>query len=208
MIDIEFFTYSDEEWDQIRTVVRDGRGCDADQIKRRITPIIGQYNITGVEPLRSRIETAASLYPLHSATSRRSLRRDELDRLRQDAEKLRASIIGALAVPIRTKGNPLVHPLLLNGVDADMVTTTSEYFRKLNRNIDRQIKRAGSRRDNARKTDRDQFWSELLAIWIELGGEPSGVAAARFLLVASKPVMGAVKDDAVLKWLERRRITR
>ena len=71
----------------------------------------------------------------------------------------------------------------LHGVDADMLTATSDYFSKLLRNLDRQIEQAGSRSgDNARKTDRDQFWSELLAIWCELGGKPTGAAAADFLI--------------------------
>ena len=62
----------------------------------------------------------------------------------------------------------------LNGVDADMLTATGDYFGKLLRNLDRLIEQAGSRRDNARKTARDQFWNELLAIWCELGGKPTG----------------------------------
>ena len=74
------------------------------------------------------------------------------------------------------------------------------------RNLDRQIEQAGSRRDNARKPDRDEFWNELLAIWCELGGKPSGKAAANFLIAASKPVMGSAVPTlkSVVQWLERR----
>lgn len=206
MITLDFFTYTDKQWDQIRTVVRDAFGLDADQIVRRITPVIGQYSITGMEPLRSRIETAASLYHLHGATNRHQPRCDQLNTLRKSAENLRASIISAVAVPIGTKGDPLIHPLLLKGVDADMLTATSHYFRKLIRNLDRQIKQAGSRGDNARKPDRDHCWNELLTIWCELGGKATGKAAACFLIAASKPVMGSAVPNitSVMRWFERR----
>ena len=169
-----------------------------------------------MEPLRSRIETAATQYRLHSAVNRRSLRRDELDALREDAENLRARIINAIAVSVGTKDDPLVHPVPLNGVDADMLPATRDYFAKLLRNLDRQIKLARSRRDSARKTDRNQFWNELLAIWCELGGKPSGKAAARFLIAASKPVGATPRSPAkasrrsleeeiktVERWLQR-----
>ena len=98
----------------------------------------------------------ATAYRLHDAVNGRSLRRDELDALRKDAEKLRDRIINAIAVPVGTKGDPLVHPVPLNGVDADMLPATSHYFAKLLRTLNRQIKLAGSRRDSARKTGRNQ----------------------------------------------------
>ena len=34
---------------------------------------------------------------------------------------------------------------------------------------------------NARKTGRDMFWNEVLAIWISIGGEATGIAAGRVL---------------------------
>ena len=61
---------------------------------------------------------------------------------------MRASIIDAITVPLAPRP-PRRHPLLLNGVDADMLTETSDYFRKLSPNLDRMIEQAGSRRDNA-----------------------------------------------------------
>ena len=30
---------------------------------------------------------------------------------------------------------------------------------------------------NSRKTGRDRFWNEMLAIWIDIGGEATGMAA-------------------------------
>jgi hypothetical protein len=214
MITIEFFTYSEPERDAIRAVIREVLSVDADQIERQITPVIGHYSIRGTETLWSRIETVATAYRLHGSVNGRSLRRDKLDALRKDAEKLRDRIINAIAVPVGTKGDPLVHPVPLNGVDADMPPATSHYFSKLLRTLDRQIKLAGSSRDNARKTARNKVWSELLAIWCELGGKP-GRAAARFVIAASKPAgagpsvkasrRSAEKEiKTVEKWFERR----
>ena len=96
---------------------------------------------------------------------------------------------------------------LQRGVDAGMLTATRDYFAKLLRNIDRQIEQAGSSRDNARKPDRDQCWSELLAIWIDIGGKPHGVAAAEFIKLASLPVMNSTVPNlaSVVQWLKRHR---
>ena len=198
MIEFPFFAYTDKQLADINTAL----GHDADQIGYPITPFnIGQHSITGMEPLRSRIEIAASLYLLHSATNRP--RREELDALRKDVDNLRASIFNAVAVPVGIKGGPLVHPLLLYGVDADMLTATERYFTKVRHNLDRIIEQTGSSRDNARKTTRDQFWNELLAIWCELGGKQTGKATANFLIAASKPVMGSAIPTfaSVTRWL-------
>jgi hypothetical protein len=196
---IEPFKYSDEQWDQIRTVMRDQFGLDADQIVRRFTSFSG----TTTESVRNRIETALTLYLLQDVIDRQQPRRDELTALRKSAEDLRVSISRAVAAPVSTKGDPLIYPL--PGTDADMLIATSVYFKKLLRNLDRQIKQAGSREDNARKPGRDRCWYELLSIWCELGGKASGLAAATFLMVASKPVMySAVPDIAsIMRWLRR-----
>ena len=93
----------------------------------------------------------------------------------------------------------------MDGVDADMLNATRNYFGKLASNLDRMIEVVGSRSPNA-KVARDQFWDELLAIWCELGGEPSGAAAAAFLKVASVPVMGSAVPDipSIMRLLKRR----
>ena len=140
MIIDEPLTYAEEQWDQIKTVFRDELGLDADQIERQITPLrIGDFeeSITAMQSLRDRIAAAAGKYPLHSATKRQSLRRDELVALRKSAEGLRDSIIGAIAVPLGHQG--FIAELLLPGVDVDMPTATSNYFRKLFHNLDRMI---------------------------------------------------------------------
>ena len=204
MIRHEWFTYSDEQGNEIRTVVRDALGRDADQIKHQVT----HYGRTGTLSLLDRIEVAANQYRFYDAFNRQSKRRAELDALRQSAENWRASIISAVTVPLDAKYGVVV-PLLMQGSDADMLTATRDYFRKLARNLDRMIEQAGTSRDNARqsKAARDQCWKQLLAIWRELGGKPTGKAAATFLWAASKPVMGSAVPDApsIRRWLERHR---
>ena len=73
--------------------------------------------------------------------------------------------------------------------------------------LDRQIEKAETRtrRDNARKTERDEFWTGLLVIWCYIGGKPHGSAAARFLIAASKPVGADASINTVLRWLKRRK---
>jgi hypothetical protein len=142
----------------------------------------------------------------YSAVSNRSLRREELNTLRENVANLRDRILSALAIPFGITDNDVIAPVLLHGVDGDMLTSTVGYFTKLLANLDRQIDQAGSSRDNARKTARDQCWNELLAIWRELGGEPRCIAAAEFLKLASLPVMGSAVPDlaSVRRWLTRR----
>ena len=57
-----------------------------------------------------------------------------------------------------------------------MLDATDDYFTKLLRNLDSQIESAETRtrRDNARKPERDEFWTQLLAIWCDIGGKPHG----------------------------------
>jgi hypothetical protein len=191
-----FVAYTDPQWDRIKVAVRDALGLDADQIEREITPVIRKS-------LRSCIEFAVSQY---SPATNLQRRRAKLSALRKNIENQRADIINAFTVEVGRKGGTFA-VMLLPGVDADMVTSTNDYFKKLERNLDRQIEQAGQRGDNARKTARDNCWNELLAIWCELGGKASGKATAGFLIVASKPVMGSAVPDitSVMRWLERHR---
>jgi hypothetical protein len=209
MITFEFFAYSEPEWDRIKVAVRDALGRDADHIERRvITRTVGNSGITRL--FRDHIQTAGSLYLFQNANTRQRPRRAELIALRKDAENLQTSIIAALAVQVGTQYDDTSRLLLRHGVDGDMVTASSGYFTKLLHNLDRQIEQAGQRGDNARKTARDHYWSELLAIWCDLGGKPHGVEAAEFLWVASRPVMGGAvpAHKSIVQWLERRRATR
>lgn len=194
MIELEHFDYTDPQWDRIKVVFRDRLGIDADQTERQITPVIRKS-------LRSCIEFAVSQYG--PATKRH---RAELIALRKAAKKLRDGIVDAFAVEVEIVGKPNSFARhLLPGVEGDMERATREYFDRLLPNLDRQIELAGRRGDNARKAARDHCWSELLAIWCDLGGKPRGVEAAEFLWVASRPVMhGAVPaHKSVVRWLER-----
>ena len=205
MIKVEFFTYTDEQWNAIREQVLDDLGVDVDTITHQVTPTLGKYSITGTLSVRDRIELAVSKY--HSFNSVQSPSRAELDALRKDAEKLRARIIDALAVQVvsTSKYDDVATPLPRPGVHADMVTETDQYFWTLLRILNRQIEQAGRRGDNSRKPARDQCWNELRARWCELGGKPRGIATAKFVSLASLPVMkSAVPDLASVKqWLER-----
>jgi hypothetical protein len=213
VIEYEFPTYTDAQWNDIKTVFRDELSLDADRIERQVTvrntgPDF-EESFTGMETLRERIESTVRQYRLHSDVSRLSPRREALNELRESAENLRDGILGAVAVPFRakTKYNFPPHPLLLDGVDGDMLPATRDYFKKLLANLDRMIDQAGSRqRGNARKSARDQVWNELLAIWCEFDGKETGTAAARFLRVTSLPLMGSAVPDipSIMRWLKRR----
>jgi hypothetical protein len=209
MIEFEFFFYSDEQWERIKVAVRDALGLDADQIEREvITRTFANSVIT--RRFRDHIQIAGGLYLFQNANTRQRPHRAKLIALRKDAENLQNSIIAALAVQVGIKHDDTSRLLLRNGVDGDMDTATRDYFTKLLHNLARQIEQAGQRGDNARKTARDHYWSELLANWCDVGGKPRGVAAAEFLWVASQPVMGDAvpAHKSIVQWLERRRATR
>jgi hypothetical protein len=71
---------------------------------------------------------------------------------------------------------------------------------------------------NSRKTGRDRFWNEVLAIWISIGGAETGIGAAEFLVAVSDPVFDRVRTigghkttasrpqwhEAVVEWLRLR----
>ena len=107
-------------------------------------------SITGMQSLRDCIEVSGgtvSFAQCRQAGGRP--RRNKLNALRKDAKNLRASIINALAVPVGTRSTTRpAYRMLLNGVDADMLTATSDYFRRLLRNLDRH--------DRAGRTARGQ----------------------------------------------------
>jgi hypothetical protein len=186
--EFEEFRYSEPQWSKLKAVVLDAR-LDVDQIRRTM-------------------EFAASVYLPHRTINRQRRNRDELKVLRKDVENLRARIPGALAVHIKSKnGGP--HRFPLPGVDDDLLDATLVYFARLADTLDRQIEKAETRtrRDNARKTERDEFWTTLLVLWCDIGGKPHGLAAAHFLIAASKPVGADATIKTVLQWLERRKET-
>ena len=187
------FRYSEPQWSELKAVVRDAR-LDVDQITLRVT--------------RRSMEVAASAYLPQRTIKRQRLSRDELKVLRKDAENLRARIAGALAVHLNIKdAGPHSYPQ--PGVDDGMLPATTVYFAKLDNTLDRQIEEAKmpTRQDNARKTERDEFWTTLLVLWCDIGGQPHGLAAARFLIAASKPVGADATIKTVSQWLQRRKET-
>jgi len=206
MIEVEFFTYTDEQWNAIKEQVLDDLGVDADRIERLITPTLGEFSIIAMQPLRDRIELVVSKYQLLSDGNRQKPSRADLEALRDDTENLRTGIVAALSEQVGAKNDDVAIPFLRPGVDADMLTQTNDYFRKLLRNLKRQIEQAGQRGDNSRKPARDQCWTELLAIWCELDGRPRGLAAAQFLQLTSVPVMGSAVPNlaSIIQWLKRR----
>ena len=185
------FRYSEPQWSELKAVVRDAR-LDVDQITLRVT--------------RRSMEVAASAYLPQRTIKRQRLSRDELKVLREDAENLRARIAGALAVHINVK-NVGPYRLRQPGTDYNMLDAPPVYFARLADTLDRQIEKAETRtrRNNARKTERDEFWTSLLVLWCDIGGKPHGVAAARFLIAASKPVGAGASVKTVLRWLERQK---
>ena len=215
-IDVEFFSYSDKEWNTIKDVVRRAVGKDADNIKRTVTKVISGDSITGVQTLRDRIENAASIHLFKSQLNRQMpahKARDQLIAIDTDAENLRASILNSLSSQVGVKS--LATPpnrLILSGVDHDMVGATNAYFDKLRRNLHRLFEVVDEPKANARRIGREQFWENILAIWREMGGKAEGVDAADFLIEASVPVFHAMpsglKDavpgrPSVVAWLSR-----
>jgi hypothetical protein len=186
--EFEEFRYSEPQWAEIKAVVRDAR-LDVDEIRRTM-------------------EFAASVYLPQMTINRQRRNRGELKVLRRDVKNLRARIRGALAVHIKSKnGGP--HRFPQPGVDDDLLDATTAYFARLVDTLDRQIEKAETRtrRDNARKTERDEFWTTLLVLWCDIGGQPHGLAAARFLIAASKPVGADATIKTVSQWLQRRKET-
>ena len=127
---VHIFTYTDVQWNDIKTVFRDELSLDADQIERQKTfHYYGDFEGSALvtQPLRKRIEIQVDQYSLHSEVNRLSPRRDDLDTLRENAENLRDRIIDRVAGPFGTQYVVVLDPSL-HGVDADMVSAT----RKLN----------------------------------------------------------------------------
>jgi hypothetical protein len=206
---VELFTFSDERWDQIRTVVRKAFNLDADQIVLQGTSMDGTTR--GVT-LRAKIERTAFL---HIARDRamRSLPTQfafskHLTDLRSDAKRLHDRIV---ASPAFWFAHNDYKP------DNDMLAATDAYFEKLGRNLDGIITAIGPPRrktgsDASKNMGRDLFWSEVRGIWCTIGGKKTGVDAADFLIAVSLPVFSSMPPGAqdavpdrpsVIQWLRR-----
>ena len=102
--------------------------------------------------------------------------------------------------------------------DTDMLVVTDAWSEKLLRNLDGIIAAIGPPRGKtgsaaSKNMGRDLFWSDLLAIWCEIGGKKTGADAADFIIAVSLPVFSSMppgEQDAVpdrpsvIQWLRRR----
>jgi len=196
---IEAVRFTEAQWNDIKGIVRDARGRDdADQI------------VLDGKTLRARIAATATVHimrdkVLRSLPSQMAFRKHLTD-LRDDTERLRDGIVGS---PAFWSAHNDYAP------DNDMLAATDAYFAKLLHNLDGIIEAIGPPRKKtgsaaSKNMSRELFWSDLLAIWCQIGGRETGVDAADFLIAASDPVMprGARDADryrrAVIQWLRRR----
>ena len=129
--------------------------------------------------------------------------------LREKAQRLHDGIIGSRAFWFAYNNY---------APDNDMLVATDAYFEKLLRNLDGNIMALGPPRKKtgsaaSKKKSRDLFWSDLLSIWCEIGGEETGAHTADFLIAVSGAVFSAMPHRArdgvperlsVIQWLRRR----
>lgn len=223
MIDHLAFTYTDEQWNKIKAVVRKRLGRDADQIELtrpagKLVQMVG--NLTTTTSLRSCFETAASLHiegsAFESQTPGHKARITQLTKMRDRAEALRDDIINALRPSFPLNDDVR---LLRRGSDPISVHSTDQAIETLLSVIDASIAAQRPQQTaNTSKTGRDRFWNDMLAIWIGIGGAETGVDPARFLIAVSGPVfdrvcaiggsktfVGALDDEnSVVEWLRLR----
>jgi hypothetical protein len=210
MISVEVFTYSEPQWGDIVTVVRDALDRDADRLVLESARMDGTKHD---ETLRATIEGAASVHLVRARVMRslptQMALRERLTRLREDAKRLRDGI--DRLHPFRAKYDDY-------SPDVDMEFASDIYFEKLLRNLEGIIDALGpprkkSGRAASKNMARVLFWSELLAIWCKIGGEETGADTADFLIAVSLPVFKAMPRDArdavperqsVIQWLRRR----
>ena len=210
MISVEVFTYSEPQWGDIVTVVRDVLDRDADQLVLESARMDGTKHD---ETLRAMIEGTASVHlardrVIRSLPSQMAFR-ERLTRLREDAKRMRDGIDRLR--PFRATHNDY-------SPDMDMEFASDVYFEKLLRNLEGIIDALGPPRKKSggaasKNMGRDLFWSEVLAIWRKIGGEVTGADAADFLIAVSLPVFKAMPRDtrdavpqrqSVIQWLRRR----
>lgn len=180
------FTYSDEEWDQIGTVVHDRLGLDADQIE------LQDNRFNEMQSLRGRFETAAGRHIWRSAresqTPGHKAGIKQLTLLRDTANAFSAALNDAI-LPSFTIGDMTYRLLLPDLGDVERAIATVESFIEAHITAQRPQPTA-----NTRRIGRDRFWNEALAIWVSIGGEETGTAAAEFLIATSTPVFRRVRD--------------
>lgn len=212
------FTYTDEQWDQIRTVVRDRLDLDADQIELQDTRTPSRSN--EMQSLRGCFETAAGRHIWRSAReSQTPGHKDDikqLTELRDRAKALGADFYDAL-LPSFTIEGMRYSLVLVRGDQLDKAESAIATFVSV---IEASIaeQRPQPTTANSSKTGRDRFWNEVLEIWAGIGGAKTGIAAARFLIAVSGPVFDRVhaiggsktavsaldEEASVVEWLRLR----
>ncbi len=209
------FAYTDEQWTDIKHVVRDRLRLDADQ------------------SLRSRIETEAAWHVDESALASQTLahkaRIKKLEAMRVRADDLHKDLVDALR-PSFTLDDDRVRRVVLGGerlkrygLMVDPSDETGCAFATVMGVIDAAIAACRPQETaNTSKVGRDHFWDEMLAIWTSIGGAETGIAAAEFLVATSLPVFKRVRAlgghkttasmpqdyEAVTRWLRLRRAAR
>jgi hypothetical protein len=181
------FTYTDEQWDQIRTVVRDRLGLEADQLELQET--LSDSN--GTQSLRGCIESAARRHDQRSISEGmiRMGSKADLTEFRERVEALRIGLI--LTISHRED-----HPSL----PIPSINETERACDTLVRVIDAIAAKPPQRTANTSKTGRDRFWNEVLEIWAGIGGAETGIAAATFLIAVSDPVFRTVGFHGPKTW--------
>ena len=208
MIALDFFTYTDAQWDAIKVVVQKALQHDADTVVLESTSMDGsKCDAT----LRTEIEGTARIHlvrdkRIRSLPTQMALRKRLTD-LRDDTKRLRDGI--KRLRPFRARHNDY-------SPDKDMEFASDAFFKKLLRNLEGIIVALGPPRRKtgsaaSKNESRDLFWSDLLAIWCKIG--ETGAEAADFLIAVSVPVFNAMprgaRDavptrEAVIQWLWRR----
>ena len=178
--------------------MRDGLDLDADQIELQDTRTPSRSN--EMQSLRGCLETAAGRHIWRSAresqTPGHKASIKQLTALR-DRATLGADFNDALT-PSFTIEDTRYHLMLDVGDQLDQAESASATLVSV---IEARIAEANIAAQgpkptaNTKKIGRDRLWSEALAIWTSIGGEETGIAAAKFLIAVSDPVFRAVRAN-------------
>jgi hypothetical protein len=185
MIDHLDFTYTDAQWDEIKTVVRDRLRLDANQIELHDT----RSRSNRMKSLRGCLESAACGHIWRSAresqTPGHKAGIEQLTALRDRAKALGTDFSHTIS-PSFSIGD-MRYRSILHLVDVEhavsMLVSVAEAH----------IAAQPQPTANTSKIGRNRFYNEALAIWVSIGGAQTGIAAAEFLVAVSKPVFRSVR---------------
>ena len=231
------FAYTDEQWDDIKHIVRHRLDLDTDEVELarpsgELMRMVGV--LTTTMSLWSGLETAAAWHVDESALARPvagayRARIKKLEAMRIRADDLHKDLVDAIRPSFTLDDDRVRHVvpggerLKSYGLNVDPFDEAGCAFAKVMDVIDAAI--AGCRPQetaNTSKAGRDHFWDKMLAIWTSIGGAETGIAAAEFLVATSLPVFKRVRAlgghkttasmpqdyEAVTRWLRLRRAAR